>query len=418
MFPRNQFRWLIIGLIAVSTVIYYVDRSSVAVMWEGISRDTGLTKEDYATIVSMFMAAYAVGQALSGRLFDRLGTRMGFTLCAIVWVLACSGLSLVRSALQLGALRGILGASEAGNWPGAAKANAEWFPRHERALAQGIFNAGASLGAVISAPLVALLYLQFGWRSTYVLISGAALLWLVPWWFCARATPSRHPWVSELERQYILDGAQQAPAGQGMTWGQALSRRQTWAVVASRFFLDPIWWLFVNWLPIILSDRFGFSVKQIGAFAWVPYVGAVIGSLGGGWYSGWRIRSGWTVDRARKQAILIGGVLIVPGFAAAALATTPVPAVLAMAVVLCGFQIAINNVQTLPSDFYAGRSVGTVAGIGGLGAVAGVLTFGTWLVPYLSRISYIPVFILGACLVPAGIACVYVFGGKIRSLDS
>jgi ACS family hexuronate transporter-like MFS transporter len=203
-----------------------------------------------------------------------------------------------------------------------------------------------------------------------------------------------------------------------MTWAQALSRRQTWAVVASRFFLDPIWWLFINWLPIMLSERFGFSVKQIGAFAWVPYVGAVIGSLSGGWYSGWRIRQGWTVDKARKQAILIGGVLIIPGFAAAALAATPTPAVLAMALVLCGFQFSINNIQTLPSDFYAGRSVGTVAGIGGLGAVAGVLVFGTWLVPYLSRISYVPVFVLGAALVPLGIGAALLLGGRIQKLDN
>lgn len=417
MFIKNGFRWTIILLIAISTVIYYVDRSSVAVMWEGISKSTGLTKEDYATIVSVFMVSYAFGQALSGRLFDRLGTRLGFALCAAVWVVACAGLSFVRNAFQLGLLRAVLGTSEAGNWPGAAKANAEWFPRHERALAQGIFNAGASLGAVISAPLVALLYLQFGWRVTYALIAGAALLWLLPWWILARATPAKHPWVSEAERQHILEGQVAAPAGPGMSWGQALRRRQTWAVVSSRFFLDPIWWLFVNWLPILLSERFGFSVKQIGLFAWVPYVGAVIGSLSGGWYSGWRIRQGWTTDRARKQAIVIGALAIIPGFAAAALTHTPLPAVLAMALVLFGFQFSINNIQTLPSDFFAGKSVGTVAGIGGLGAVLGVLVFGTWLVPYLSRISYVPVFVLGAALVPLGVASIFLFGGRIQRVD-
>ena len=418
MYFKNGFRWSIITLIAISTIIYYVDRSSVAVMWEGISRDTGLTKEDYAAIVSVFMVAYAVGQALSGRLFDKLGTRLGFALCCVVWVFSCGFLSLVRSALQLGTMRALLGVSEAGNWPGAAKANAEWFPRQERALAQGIFNAGASLGAVISAPLVALLYVHFGWRAAYVVIAAAALLWLVPWWIFARATPGKHPWVSEQERAYILEGAQPAPSVPGMSWGQALSHRQTWAVVISRFFLDPIWWLFINWLPIMLSERFGFSVKQIGAFAWVPYVGAVIGSLSGGWYSGWRIRRGWSVDKARKQAILIGGILIVPGFAASAFATTPMPAVLAMALVLCGFQFAINNIQTLPSDYYAGKSVGTVAGIGGMGAVAGVLVFGTWLVPFLSKLSYVPVFILGALLVPLGIGAVFLLGGRIQRLDT
>lgn len=420
MSHRSHLRWSIIGLIALSTVIYYIDRASLAVMWPGISKDTGLTKETYATIISAFMIAYAAGQALSGRLFDRVGTRIGFSLCAVVWVIACSLHGLARSALQLGIVRAILGVSEAGNWPGAAKANAEWFPRHERALAQGIFNAGASLGAVISAPLVAILYINFGWRATYVLIAAAGLLWIIPWWIFARATPDRHPWVSAEERSYILDGSKAPVAEQvvaSMTWGDALGRRQTWAIVTARFFLDPIWWLFVNWLPFILSERFGFDVKQIGVFGWVPYAGAVIGSLSGGWYSGMRIRQGWTVDKARKQAILIGGLLIIPGFVLAAMANAPLPAVLSMALVLAGFQFIINNVQTLPSDFYSGRSVGTVAGIGGLGAVVGVLVFSTWLIPVLSRTSYVPVFLMGTALVPLAIGAIHLLSGEIRRVD-
>jgi ACS family hexuronate transporter-like MFS transporter len=395
-------------------------------MWAGISRDTGLTRENYATIVSVFMVAYAVGQALSGRLFDRVGTRLGFALCAVVWTCAVCLVSAARGAFQLGSSRALLGASESGNWPGAAKANAEWFPRQERALAQGIFNAGASLGGVISAPLVAYLYVRFGWRATYLVMGGAAVLWLIPWWIFARATPARHPWVSEAERAHILGdegraeaaAAGPAGAGPGMSWGRALSRPQTWAIVGARFFLDPVWWLFVNWLPIILLDRFGFDVKQIGAFGWIPYAGAVVGSLGGGWYSGHLIRRGRTTDRARKQAIVVGGAMAIPGFLIAALVSHPLPAVMAMGLVLCGFQVMINNVQTLPSDYYSGRSVGTVAGIGGLGAVAGVLAFSTWLVPFLSRISYVPIFVLGAALVPLGIASVFVLGGPIRRVDA
>jgi MFS transporter, ACS family, hexuronate transporter len=427
MSRRSHLRWWIIGLIAVATVINYVDRTSLAVMWPSISADTGLTKSDYANIVSAFMICYALGQAVSGRIFDRVGTRFGFVLSVTVWSLACAGHALARSLATLSLARGILGFSEAGNWPGATKAVAEWFPRHERALAQGIFNAGASLGAVVSAPLIALLFAHFGWRATFILVGALGFIWLVPWWILARSTPDQHPWVSPEERAHILgqsDGADAAntsaapgaPAAPAASLGALLSHRESWAVIVSRFFLDPIWWLFVNWLPIYLADRFGFDVKTIGLFAWVPYVGAVIGSLSGGWLSGHLMGRGWSVNTARKRVILLGGALTLPGFVAAAFAPSPVVAVLAIAVVLCGFQVMINNIQTLPSDLFAGSSVGTVAGVGGMSAVLGVLVFSTWLVPALSKISYVPVFLMGTALVPLGIAAVFVLCRQIRRL--
>lgn len=415
-----RLRWVIIGLIGLATIINYVDRTSLAVMWPAISRDTGLTKDAYATVISAFMICYALGQALGGRLFDRIGTRLGFVASIAVWSVACALHALARSAFSLGAVRGLLGLSEAGNWPGATKAVAEWFPRHERALAQGIFNAGASIGAVVSAPIIATLFLLLGWRATFVVVGALGLAWLLPWLVIARASPERHPWLSDAERALIqgdepLEPAN--PAQPALTLGGSFRHRPTWAIVLSRFFLDPIWWLFVNWLPIYLADRFKFNVQEIGMFAWVPYVGAALGSLGGGWYSGFRINRGWSVDRARKQAIVIGGAMTIPGFVLAAFAATPLLAVLAMALVLAGFQVMINNIQTLPSDFFAGRSVGTVAGVGGLSAVAGVLVFSTWLVPVLSRVSYVPVFLLGAALVPLAIASVYIFSGEIRRVD-
>jgi MFS transporter, ACS family, hexuronate transporter len=420
MNQRFGFRWWIIGLIGVATIINYIDRSSLAVMWPAISKDTGLSKDSYATIVAVFMVSYAVGQAISGRFFDRVGTRLGFVVSILVWSCACALHGLARNALSLSAFRAILGLSEAGNWPGATKAVAEWFPRHERALAQGIFNAGASMGAVVSAPLIAWLFVLLGWQATFVVVGALGIVWILPWWILARSTPDQHPWVSAEERAYILGGAATQPAVDakpGMTWGEAVQHSQTWAVVVSRFFLDPIWWLFVSWLPIYLAETFKFDVKQIGMFAWVPYLGAAIGSIAGGWLSGHLISRGWSVDRARKRAILIGGLITIPGFVLAALASTPLLAVLSMAVVLGGFQVTIGNIQTLPSDFYSGKSVGTVAGLGGLGAVAGVLVFSTWLIPALSRISYTPVFLMGAALVPLSIGSIRLLAGEIRRID-
>lgn len=422
MAQRSHLRWWIIGLIAVATVINYVDRTSLAVMWPAISRDTQLTKDQYANIVSAFMVFYALGQAVSGRIFDRVGSRVGFVLSVAVWSLACAGHALARSIATLALARGILGFSEAGNWPGATKAVAEWFPRHERAFAQGIFNAGASAGAVVSAPLLALLFSFFGWRATFVAVGSLGALWLIPWWILARSTPDRHPWISAEERAYILGDRATASAAKSTTpaasLGSLLAHREAWGIILCRFFLDPIWWLFVNWLPIYLADRFGFDVKSIGLFAWAPYVGAVAGSLSGGWLSGYLIRHGWPVDRARKRVILLGGALTLPGLVAGAFASSPLIALLAIAVVLAGFQVMINNVQTLPSDLFAGSSVGTVAGAGGMSAVLGVLVFSTWLVPTLSRVSYVPVFLMGAALVPLGIAAVFLLCGHIRRVDT
>jgi MFS transporter, ACS family, hexuronate transporter len=414
-------RWWMIGLIGAATVINYIDRTSLAVMWPDISKELQLTKDDYATIVSIFMIAYALGQAISGRLFDWLGTRIGFLLSISVWSFACAMHGLARSIVGYSFFRALLGVSEAGNWPGATKASAEWFPVNERALAQGIFNAGAALGAVVSAPTIAFLYMMLGWKATFVVVGLLGFIWIIPWLIMYKTTPDKHPWITEEERAYIISGPSAvkpvAASDRTLTWKELLSHRESWAVIVSRFFLDPIWWFFVNWLPIYLAERFMFDIKHIGMFAWVPFLGAAIGSITGGWYSGHKIRQGWDVNKARKRAIVIGGAITFPSFIMAAFASTPEVAVLVMAAVLCGFQIMINNIQTLPSDFFSGKSVGTLAGVGGMAAVFGVLVFSTWLIPFMSKISYVPVFLMGAALVPVGVSAIFYFGGHIRRID-
>ncbi len=414
-------RWWIVGLIGLATVINYIDRNSLAVMWPDISKDIGLTKDHYAAILSAFMVAYAVGQGLSGRLFDWLGTRIAFVITIVAWSVSCGLHSIAGNITSFSIYRGLLGLSEAGNWPGATKSNAEWFPVRERAFAQGIFNAGASLGAVISAPLIALLYILFGWRAAFLVVGGLGILWIVPWLIFNRAKPESHPWLSERERAHILGeggtGGREGSFGEDrvLSWRELLGYRQSWSVIASRFFLDPIWWLFVNWLPIYLAEQFGFDIKQIGLFGWVPYVGAAAGSLSGGWFSGHLIRRGWSVDRARTGAILIGGAIMLPTAVITAYAATPLAAVLLIAVILFGFQVCINNIQTLPSDFFSGKSVGTLAGLGGTSATFGVL-ISIWLVPRLTTVSYVPFFLMGALLVPVGILMVYLLAGKIERI--
>lgn len=416
---RSAVRWMIVGLIAVATVINYIDRNALAVMWPEIAKDVGATKEDYALLVTVFMLFYAAGQFLFGRLFDIIGTRMGFALSIGVWSISIALHSITHSIFSFSLVRALLGVSEAGAWPGAVKANAEWFPAHERALAQGIFNAGASVGAIVSAPLIAVLFLWLGWRGTFVLVGALGFVWLLPWLIVYRAGPDRHPWVSEAERVLISDRGESSsgPAPEYLpSVRQLMSHRQSWGIVIARFFLDPIWWLFVSWLPIYLAETFGFDIKQIGIFAWVPYVGAALGSLLGGWMSGRLIARGWSVDRARKWSITGGCVVMAPALLGAVLATDPMWAVITIAAVLFGFQVAIGNIQTLPGDLFGGKSVGSLAGIGGMAAVAGTLVT-TWLVPVMTTRSYAPIFILVAALVPLSLIAVWWIAGPIRKLE-
>lgn len=412
----TRVRWLICALIAVATVVNYIDRNALAVMWPEISADIGATKQDYALLVTCFMVFYAVGQFAFGRLFDVIGVRLGFAVSIAVWSVSIALHAISRSVLGFGVFRALLGISEAGAWPGAVKANAEWFPPRERAFAQGVFNAGASIGAIISAPFVALLFLALGWNGTFVLVGALGFIWLLPWFVVYRGGPRTHPWVGAAERSLILEApedARDAAASYVPNVCQLLSHRESWGIIGARFFLDPVWWLFVAWLPIYLSETFGFEIKQIGIFAWVPYVGAMLGSLFGGWLSGELIRRGWSIDRSRKTAITFGGLIMIPALLAARYAADPTAAVLIIAAVLFGFQVAIGNIQTLPSDIFDGKSVGTLAGMGGTAAVAGTLIT-TWLVPVMTTVSYAPIFALVAALVPACLLCVWLIIGSIR----
>lgn len=419
---KSSLRWVIIGLIAVATVINYIDRNALAVMWPEIAPDIGATKEDYALLVTIFMVFYAIGQFAFGKLFDAIGVRLGFALSIGVWSISIALHAVANSIASFSVFRAMLGISEAGAWPGAVKANAEWFPARERAFAQGIFNAGASIGAIVSAPLIALLFLSLGWKGTFLLVGALGFIWVLPWLIIYRAGPDRHPWVSAAERALILDKPAAQPTDAPLappyapTVRQLLTHRQSWGVILSRFFLDPIWWLFVSWLPIYLAETFDFDIKQIGIFAWVPYVGAMIGSLFGGWLSGWLIKSGRSVDMARKASITLGGLVMAPCLIIAPNVTDPTTAVLVIAGVLFGFQVAIGNIQTIPGDLFDGRSVGSLAGVGGMAAVAGTLIT-TWLVPAMTKVSYGPIFILVAALVPLSLLSLWFVTGRIAPVE-
>lgn len=416
-------RWYIITLIAIATVINYIDRSAINILWPYIYTDFGIdvadSKNALAVITTFFMIAYAIGQTATGKMMDAIGTRLGMTVSILGWSLSIALHALAKTIVSFSAFRLFLGFFEAGNWPGATKNNAEWFPPKERAIAQGIFGAGASLGSVVSAPIIVLLYIAFGWKATFVLIGFLGLIWLIPWLYFNRSTPQNHPFITEEEKQYIT---QQDPQTAGVTaeplhWKALLKIKNTWGIILSRFFIDPVWWLFVTWLPTFLKEQFHFDIKQIGAFAWVPYLFAALGSLAGGYYSSYRIRQNISAVHARKEAVTVGSVIMIVSlliilFRLDHLQDTPVLAMCLIGMTLFGFQFLINNIQTLPSDYFNGKNVGMVSGMGGTAAVIGTLIT-TWIVPIITQTSYISFFALAAILVPLSwISIKYIYSKK------
>ena len=413
-------RWVIVSLVAIATVINYIDRGALAVLWPEISVDLGLTKDDYAIIINVFILAYAFGQSLFGKIMDWIGVRIGFVLAIGVWSLATVLHAFANSILTFSIFRGILGVAEAGNWPGATKANAEWFPIKERAFAQGIFNSGAAIGGIVSAPIVGLLFVFLGsWQATFIIIGVLGLLWLIPWLIVYKSGPESHPWLAEEEREYILTGRRNVEADEvaeyAPTTREILSRKESWGVILASFFLDPIWWLFVSWLPLYLNETYGFQVAEIALYASVPYIGGMLGAWFGGLLAQNRIKAGWTVNKTRKSIIGLGGLIMLVSLLMTIKAVTPLIAVSLMAVILFGFQTAVGNIQTLPSDFYSGKSVGTLAGFAGTAAKLAVMGL-NFLIPVITVNSYAPAFAVGAALAILTVLSVWILCGHIQPL--
>ncbi|RKR80761.1 ACS family hexuronate transporter-like MFS transporter [Mucilaginibacter gracilis] len=404
-------RWYIIALIGLATVINYIDRSAINIMWPYIYKEFGISdagsKNALALITTFFMIAYALGQTFTGKLMDAIGTRLGMAFSILGWSISIALHALARGLFSFNIFRFMLGFSEAGNWPGATKSNAEWFPAKERAIAQGIFGAGASLGSVIAAPVIALLFVALGWKLTFACVAVLGVLWVIPWLVINKNTPDKHPWITPEERQYILSTNTKNPFPVPQTvytWRELLKFNNTWGIILGRFFIDPVWWLFVTWLPTFLKEQFLFDIKQIAGFTWIPYLVAACGSLLGGYYSSVMIRRGNDAAKSRKRAITIGCVFMLVGLVGIViylpdLKSHPGLAMTLISITLFGFQFLINNLQTLPSDYFNGKNVGTVAGMGGTAAVVGTL-FTTWAVPVITQTSYTSFFILGAVLVP------------------
>ncbi|AEE24582.1 major facilitator superfamily MFS_1 [Glaciecola sp. 4H-3-7+YE-5] len=426
----KNLRWWVIALIALATVINYIDRQALSVLWPYMGseiypeKNADELKDVLGTVSVVFLFSYAIGQAVFGKIFDWIGTRFGFVLSIGVWSLATALHAFAQGVLTFSFFRSILGIAEAGNWPGAAKANAEWFPSKERALAQGIFNSGAAIGGIISVPLIAYLALFFSWKVIFVLIGLIGLIWLVPWLVLVKAPPIKHPWITDEEREYILSG-QKSVSNESCevdeyvpSYGEMLSRKESWGVIIATAAIDPIWWLFIVWIPTYLVEVYDMNVEGLAIIGWVPYVGAMFGAWFGGLLSQNRIKAGWSVNKTRKTVIVLGCLIMLPALLMLVNPGSANSAVLIMAAILFGFQTSIGSIQTLPSDMLGKDSVGSLSGFSGMAAkfsAAGL----TKLVPILTvGANYHSVFILGAALAFIVMLSILFLCPKIEPLKS
>ncbi len=419
-------RWWIIGLIFVATVINYIDRTAFALLWPQMGEDLGMDKSDYAFLLNIFMAAYALSKFLSGRLYDQIGTRIGFTLSIIVWSLAAAFHAFAKGIISLSVVRGLLGIGEAGLWPGAVKSNGEWFPAKQRALAQGIFNSGASIGNVIAPIIIVFLYSKFGWKATYVILGLAGLLWVIPWLILNKTGPKNHPWIAEKEREFILsDNAQNAveleeTEGKSLSLAKILGFKESWGVLSCRFFIEPIWWFFAGWMPIYLNSKFNLSIEEIGNTMWISYLMAAAGSILGGMFTEEAIKRS-SVDVGRKLSIVLGSALIIIGFVGIILfvkETNFMTFIYLAGVALFGFQFAIGNIQTLSSDLLSGPSVGTLAGLAGTVAAVSPMIM-NWFIGQITKGgSYIPAFVAITISVILAVLAIFFFIRKVKIVDA
>jgi MFS transporter, ACS family, hexuronate transporter len=409
--PSTRYRWRICALLLAATTINYIDRQVLGVLAPELQRTFAWSEVQYGYIVTAFQAAYAIGLISAGAIIDRLGTRLGYALAITVWSLAAMSHALVGSVVGFAMARFALGLGEAGNFPAALKTVAEWFPRRERAFATGIFNSGSNIGAIVAPLVVPIVAVTFGWQAAFLITGALSLAWLITWLAVYRP-PEHHPSVSRSELALIRSDPPE-PAVR-IRWAQLLRHRQTWAFVMAKFMTDPIWWFFLFWLPKFLNSEYGLSLLGLGAPLVVIYIMADVGSIAGGWIAGRFIKHGWTVNRARKTAMLICGLAVVPVVFAVDVKNVWI-AVALIGLATAGHQGWSANVFTLPSDMFPRRTVASVVGIGGFGGAVGGMCIATFTGFLLEKTgSYLPVFIMAGSAYLLALAVVHLLAPRLE----
>ena len=385
-------RWTICALLFFATTINYVDRQALGILAPGLQKSLNIDDADYGNIVAAFQAAYALGLVSFGGVMDRIGTRKGLAGAIVFWSLASMSHALASSVAGFSLARFALGLGEAGNFPAAIKTVAEWFPKRERALATGIFNAGSNVGAVVAPLLVPWIALTYGWRWAFIATGSLGFVWLV-FWLALYHRPEEHPHLSPAERAWIRSDPAESTVK--IAWSRLLPLKQTWAFALGKFLTDPVWWFYLSWLPKFLHTKHGLTLDKIGLPLIVIYVMADFGSIGGGWLSSRLIERGMSVNQARKTAMLVCAFLVVPIMAASQTSN------LWVAVLLIGLAAAAHqgwsaNLYTLVSDTFPRRAVGSVIGLGGMAGAIGGMFVASAVGYFLQKTggNYVPLFVI------------------------
>lgn len=371
---RTNFRWVIVTLLFFATTINYLDRQVIGLLKDYLAKDLNWTESDYANIVAWFATLYALGLLIFGAIIDRIGTKLGYTISLIIWSLAAMGHAIVRTTLGFTIARATLGLGESGNFPAAIKAVAEWFPKKERALATGIFNSGSNIAAVLGPFLIMWIYKSYGWRQAFFWTGAIGFLWLIFWWIYYQV-PAKHKIINKAEFNYIHSDVTDKAIDDGskVSWLKILSVRQTWAFVVGKFFTDPIWWFYLFWIPSYFNTTYHVDLKVSWVYVSTIYLVASLGSILGGYLSGFFIKKGWPVYRARKTAMFIYALCVVP-IVFIQYSSNVWVGVGLISLAAAAHQAWSANIFTTASDMFPKRAVSSVVGIGGsAGSIGGIL---------------------------------------------
>ena len=396
-------RWTVVALIFFATTINYIDRQVIGLLKPYIQEDLGWTEADYGYIVTAFQVAYGIGMLLGGRMLDRFGSKLGYSIAIVVWSIGAVLHATVRSVTGFGAARAILGLGEAGNFPAAVKVIAEWFPKRDRAYATGLFNSGTTIGAIIAPIIVTAITLQWGWRWAFIVTGMLGFIWVVIWWVLYHS-PKRHPQVNEEELAYIhsdddldnLDSLDNLETK--ITWRQLFQHRQTYAILFSRFVTDWVWWFFLFWTPDFLNKTHGVDLKATVLPLIIIYTMSSIGGIYGGHVSSQFIKFGRSIDFARKTTILLFALLVLPLNAVPYIENMWI-VVLIIGLATSTHQAWASNIFTIVSDVYPKQVVGSMTGISSVGgAVGGALasSFVGLILEWTG--NYASIFMIASCM--------------------
>ena len=393
-------RWFMIAMVFLATVINYLDRQTLSVLAPVLREEFGMSNVDYSRIVSAFMVAYTIMNGVSGPLIDRIGTRLGYAVCVAWWSASSILQALAVNTFTLGATRFLLGMGEAGNWPAGIRVVAEWFPTKERSLASGIFNSGSSIGALVATPLVVFLSLRFGWRTAFVAVGLSGFCWLLLWLTCYD-TPK--PGSHRKEETLPI--------------GRLLRMRFIRAFGLVKMLIDPVWYFYIFWFPEYLKNGRHFDMETIGKQGWIPFLAADLGNLVGGWFCGWLLGRGVTVNRARKGSVTLAAFLMASAIPAV-FVENPAYSIGLVSLAMAGYTASNAVLLSIPADVLPRSALASAWGLCSMGSGLGGMVFALMTGWLIDHYSYVPVFLLFGLLPGAAVAVLWWGTGSLDQIDS